>query len=130
MHRPSVQGGIFGICPLNEYLDTEGRFHRRPRFKDEGWIPTAADGSGNVCVLATRSTTRSGHPIYFCDHEQSYDATFVVASGLWQFLRFLLRREMGADYWPYERDRVLAEDPGLADVNDIPQSGRHKIRVQ
>jgi len=37
----------------------------------------------------------------------------VVASGFWQFLRFLFRSELGEQLWPFDEEYVLANDPAL-----------------
>src|SRR5579864_815686 len=92
----------------------------------KGWLPIAGDGSGSYYVIATLSWSPSGHPIYFIDERDYTSPNYVVASGLWQFLRFLLRAEMLEPddydtYWPYNRERVLTEDPALEQVNSIPK---------
>lgn len=103
----------------------ESEYEHYPEWKDKGWIAIAGDGCGDTYVLDTQNTAGATHPIYFIDHETyEGEADYVVASGLWPFLRFLLLNDLrGQDafhdggkhesYWPFNAERVLAEDPAL-----------------
>lgn len=91
----------------------------------EGWIKVADDGFGDPYVLDTSTKIGDTHPIYFIDHETyEGDVDYVVASGLWTFLRFLLTDDLESQeaiergvsrdkFWPFDAARVLAEDPAL-----------------
>ena len=61
------------------------------------------------------------HPVCFWDHETDDPLVpgYVVASDLWHFVRFLLRSELGERSWPFDREKVLAEDPAIAKVTGI-----------
>ena len=48
-------------------------------------------------------------------------ATCVCGSDLWHFLRFYLREALGEEGWPWDRDKVLADDPALADYTKVPR---------
>ena len=56
----------------------------------------------------------------FLDHEISLkEPAYIVASNLWQFLRFLLQAELDrlqnrASGWPFDEASVLKADPELA----------------
>jgi hypothetical protein len=128
--------GPSGIYPLDTGDGSEGivgEYQFYPGWRKRGWIPIAGDGCGDTYLLDT--TTVMGydpaqltlpaleplaagtHPIYFKDHETDPDAPpeYVVASGLWTFLRFWLLAEHGDRAWPFDRERVLEDDPALAD---------------
>ena len=82
------------------------------------------DCNGSYFVLATRPEDGPGHPVFFLDHERQWDEdqsspTYVCASGLWHFLRFYLREDLGEESWPFDRDKVLAADPALADYTKV-----------
>jgi cell wall assembly regulator SMI1 len=113
------RAGIFGIRPTDGRLDIETELERVPQWVEKGWIPLAEDGCGDYYVLDTRSTVNGTRPVYFLDHEISRtEPDYIVASGLWPFLRFFLIDDEIDDvdekYWPFDRERVLAEDPTLA----------------
>jgi hypothetical protein len=95
-----------------------------PSWKDKGWIPVAGDGCGNYYVLATRGSgvETAKRPIYFVDTSMDREKpAYVVASDLWHFLRFILRDELGRDYWPFKKYRVLEEDPDLEEAPGAPK---------
>ena len=81
----------------------------------KGWIPLCDDGCGNFYVLDTHGAVEGKYPVYFIDHEKSYEEPcYIVASGVWSFVRFVLMEEMGRSFWPFKRDRVLKADPAIA----------------
>lgn len=87
-----------------------------PVWIDKRWIPIATDGFGNYYVLATRPEDGPGNPVFFVDcvaDPSGATPTYVVASDLWHFLRFYLRAGAGETWWPFDRARVLADDPAL-----------------
>lgn len=115
-------GGMYGIRPQREHLDLEGVYQHHPEWQRLNWIPVAGDGCGNEYVLTVTPESGPLRPVYFFEHEQSDPRRFeyVVASGLWQFLRFLLREEMGGRGWPFDRDFVLKADPDLTACSTLP----------
>jgi hypothetical protein len=77
-------------------------------------LPIAGDGCGNLYVLALKDPVDGSHPVLFMDvSEDDSRPAYVVASCIWRFVRFLLRREQGFSYWPFEKNRVLEEDPEI-----------------
>ena len=111
-NAPLIAQGIYGIPPTRKPLCIE--YNLKPEYVALGWLPIAGDGCGDDYVLDTTCTVGSTHPIYFVDHECGYDtAQYVVASGLWAFLRFLLQEELDEEYWPFDKEQVLARDPAL-----------------
>ena len=128
-------GGIFS---LTEIISS---YSNIPKWLENGWIPMASDGCGDYYVLDTRGkiSTTSTHPIYFIDQKDYNRADYIVASGLWKFLRFLLEDEILSSenpidpstdpwdddlqtwinpnskvYWPFNKNKVLEFDPDLA----------------
>jgi hypothetical protein len=116
-------GGIFGVKPLRTDQDMEGVYEYLPEFKRNQWLPIATDGCGDYYVLALASEPEPLRPVYFIDPYQvgGYSRpTYVVASELWLFFRFLFRKELGQRGWPFDSQSVLLSDPGLAQVRGAP----------
>lgn len=111
-------GGVYGIRTGRDFPDTEAVYGSVPEFRERGWIPVSGDGCGCYYVLVTRSAD-AVRPVYFIDPYQDggYGVpTYAVASGLWRFLWFLFRSELGDRSWPFDRAAVLVADPELAGV--------------
>jgi hypothetical protein len=112
-------GGLLGINPDPPWLDIGVLYRLIPQWLDNRWIPVADDGCGNYYVLDAGGPTSESHPVYFIDHERGYDApAYRVASGLWQFLWFLLTSELerGSGIrpkWPFDHHYVLEHDPEI-----------------
>lgn len=110
-------GGIFGVSSSNSDLDMDVVLGIYPEWKDEGWLPIAGDGCGNYYVLASKPERGGRYPVYFIDTMRDTRAlTYVVASGLWQFLWFLLNKEITPSKWPFDEKEVVATDPAIVDV--------------
>ena len=112
-------GPNIGPGGINGLRGFEQDFKVHFGFKSRRWLPLGTDGCGNDYVLALDSENLPRRPVYFIDPYASngYDRpTYAVASGFWQFLRFLLRREMGERRWPFDAAYVLQVDPDLASI--------------
>lgn len=124
-----IATGLYGIQKGrdNQSLIIESEFESFALWKKKGWIPLAGDGCGDYYILATRSKVLDTHPVFFIDHERSYyQPQYVVASGVWTFLKMLFKEEVqheshrdDDDYdhdfpWPFDEEWVLKEDPALA----------------
>jgi hypothetical protein len=118
-------GGIYGVAPAPENLRIETHLDEHPIWKEKGWLPIAGDGTGNYYVLDTKTSRAATNPIYFLDHERDLDhPTYIVASDLWKFLLFLLKREIEWERtrtatWPFNKSQVLADDPALNEYQGI-----------
>lgn len=116
--------GVLGICTPDPFDDIEHYYEDASRvaWRDRGWIPIAGDGFGNFYVVSTKARDGRGNPVLFidCGRDPSTPA-YVVASGVWQFLRFYFRKDLGQKGWPFNRDMVLLEDPALRDYVTVPR---------
>jgi hypothetical protein len=108
-------GGVFGIRPNWDFVDITSRLADYPGWLERGWLPVAGDGCGNFYVLETTGPLAGF--VGFVDTISDPDGfAYVAASGLWQFMCFLLEAERD-DYrsaWPFDRKYVLTQDPNLA----------------
>ena len=106
-------GGIYGLDAFKR------TFAIQPGFKARHWLPLGTDGCGDYYVLALNSEDPPLRPVYFIDPHASngYDRpTYAVASGFWQFLKFLFQGELSEKRWPFDAAHVLELDPELANV--------------
>jgi hypothetical protein len=82
------------------------------QYPQQGWLPVAGDGCGNLYVLVARGYLVGS--VGFIETMVDPDRIdYLVASDLWRFLRFLFLRETGDRRWPFDRTTVLAADPNL-----------------
>ncbi len=110
-----ARGGIYGIRADCQSLDIESHLATLPIWCGNNFVPVAGDGCGSNYVL-TVSPTKGLNPVYFIDHEDEgmpEEPSYAVASNLWQFIRFLLREELGDTGWPFDSHKMLKQDPEL-----------------
>ncbi len=108
-------GGVSGIRTRDPHDDARRMFERFPNWMEKGWIRVGSDGCGNYYVLATRPEDGPGTPVFFIDNHRDRDAPcYVVASGLFPFLRSYFRSDLGERGWPCDPKHVLADDPALS----------------
>ena len=74
-----------------------------------GGCPSRVMDAAASTSSALRAHARAGRPVLFLDHESSreelYDTpTYVVASGLWPFLRLLLMDDLEMLDWEWPFD--------------------------
>jgi cell wall assembly regulator SMI1 len=105
-------GGVFGARPDRADHDIAQVLARFPHWRGNGWIPVAGDGSGDYYVLLTNGEIE-GH-VAFIDQADYDQIDYVVASDLWQFLRFLFLSDAGDRRWPFDQEAVIEADPALA----------------
>jgi len=98
-----------------------------PAWRQKNWFPIAGDGCGDVYVLMgnIKLLSTGTHPIGFLDQSDFSEPEYVVASGVWRFLHFLLQNQMLSDagkdrYWPFDEKTVLAIDPDLVQCKEVP----------
>jgi len=108
-------------------LDLTRAMERHPTWSEKGWLPVGSDGCGNYYLLQTVAGEREKRPVFFVDHEVDlYTPAYLVASGLWEFVVFVLLYELRPErgqpfFWPFSRAEVLAIDPRLEDsAGDLP----------
>jgi cell wall assembly regulator SMI1 len=107
-------GGVFGARPDDPHLDIGHRLAPHPEWLDLGWLPVAGDGNGDDYVLATTGQLTGW--VGFVDQADTERIDYVVATDLWRFMRFLLRRDAGQRGWPFDRTLVAGQDPGMDQV--------------
>lgn len=113
-------GGFYGLEPEKPWLDLEKLLDTHPlavqtRWRERGWVPVAGDGTGNEYVLLPRG---DDGPVGFFEMTRSAEApAYVVSSNLDRFLIGLLERELGGKWWPFDAERMLAFDAGLAEID-------------
>jgi hypothetical protein len=116
-----TDGPVIGPGGINGLKGFQEDYEIHPVFKEKLWLPLGTDGCGNYYVLALDSSDKPLQPVYFIDCIKGYDEpNHVVASGFWQFLRFLFQDELGDRRWPFQPEHVLGQDPDLARVKCAP----------
>ena len=113
-------GGVTGIATKRNSQDVDFLLRLHPDWHKQGWVPLAGDGSGNYYVVATKGEFGPGEPVLFIDNmiEENVPA-FVVASDSWQFLWFMLKKELGQSKWPFDRAEVVSEDPAILTFSSV-----------
>ncbi len=115
-------GGMFGVNPTDADYDLETAYARNPHWKSNGWLPIADDGFGNAYFLVMPGRYKGGEPVIFVE-SICYESTvpvYIAASGLWRFLRFFFRKELGLSAWPFDEQAVVLEDPEILNYPEIP----------
>ena len=105
--------GVFGIARRSSGWGIEQYYRSRPQWEGKGWIPIATDSCGDLYAIDVSNEIDGLHPIYFFDQADENHPDYLVASCLWTFLYFLLEKAGGKDYWPFEKEQVLAIDPPM-----------------
>jgi hypothetical protein len=123
-NAPYFGGDIFlGVKPAPRFRLIESVYEYYPDWEDYEWIPISQDGCGNYYVLDVSESVTDTHPVYFIDHEQGGDVPcYIAASGLWEFVRFVLERDLTkARRFPFDKEYVLEKDPALKlYAGDVP----------
>lgn len=110
-------GGLFGVRPALDFLDIERLYEAHPVWRERGWVPVAGDGCGNHYVAVPRG---GQWPVVFIDTMETPERpVFVVASGVWKFVRALLEKELGPTGWPFDEAEVTSSDPFITRFADL-----------
>jgi cell wall assembly regulator SMI1 len=116
-----VDGNFLGINRNDEpYLEIIEGYAYKQFWKEKGWIPIGEDGCGDFYVLDTKNRIKEFHPVYFVDQADYFTPDYVVASSLLSFLKFkitdsiLYFQHVLEYFWPFDKEKVLAEDPDIA----------------
>ena len=110
------QGGIYGHCPNDKFIDILAHYELYPEWKKAGWIPIASDGCGNYYLIDQFDESVSNNPILFVEPFSTQGfAGYAVGSGLWIFLKMMLTRELLQVYgtWPFSKEYMLQNDPDI-----------------
>ena len=136
---PVGSRGLDGISPTRRYRkrpkyrypDVESVYSYLPEFQDAGWLPIGTDGCGSYYVIPLQGDFGPGFPVVFHDHENEYNPTYIVASGLEQFVKFLIEEEVmnatlpwgESNYpgwgWPFDKEAVLKRDPAILNFTGV-----------
>ena len=108
-------GGLYGVRYDTDVPDIATAVTWFPRWRERGWLPVAGDGSGDHYVYIANGEL-AGY-IGFVDQADVDVIAYIVATNLWTFLWFLLRRDNGEDRrWPFDRNHVTGHDPAMATI--------------
>lgn len=108
-------GGLYGTETAKEFLDVEWVLGQYPGWMNSAWLPIAGDGTGNHYIIDVSRSHIDRDAVFFVDVSDDSDAlAFIVASNLTQFLKGLLRRELGDRRWPFNASYMLNIDPDIA----------------
>ncbi len=107
--------GVVGVDPAAPWGSVEGLWDAVPEWRANGWVPVASDGGGAYYLALPRDDGVASWVGVAVPVDLDRIA-YVVASDVLRFVRFLVEDELadGESPWPFERDYVLARDPGLA----------------
>ena len=124
---PVNPGGLYSLGPVGNPSSVEWFFKEYPDWKTRGWIPLADDGCGDIYIAVTSYAIGSNgsHPVCFLDQADFDKPAYSVASGIWQFIYFLLENETLWNqgmccYWPFDREQVVRRDPELLECGIAP----------
>ena len=104
-------GGLYGVDPYDDFLSVRSVYELYPQWTAARWVPIAGDGTGCQYVADLNDGVVGFVDTSLDDSEISW----VAASGVPEFLRFLLQSELGEKRWPFRSEYVLAMDPKLAE---------------
>jgi hypothetical protein len=109
------RGGAFGVSPQpHEGLDMEAVYASWSDWAMKAWIPLGNDETGDYYMAGTAKSAEPEGVVFFLDTHQSFEEPwFVVASDVWHFMKGYLSDERGEDWWPFDRDAVVASDPEI-----------------
>ncbi len=102
-----------------------------PEFRESGWLPIGDDGCGSYYIIPLRGDFGQGFPVVFLDHEDEYNPTYIVASDLEHFVKFLIEervknappppgelRFLSLD-WPFVKEKVVRKDPAILNFTGV-----------
>ena len=126
------EGRLLGIA-TDPQVDIARTYEVYDQWPAMGWLPVADDGCGNYYVAATKA---EGAPVYFIETIADENSPeYAVGSDIWHFLRSMLQRciverdlpfdqmesNEPAAKWPFDRHKVLTDDPALQNVAGAPK---------
>jgi hypothetical protein len=119
-NAPYIDSQVLLGVSDEEHRDIESTYMLFPSWKERGWIPIGADGSGNYYVVPTKEEFGEGHPVLFVEAVIDPDIpAYIVASDVAHFVLFLIERELKMSKWPFDRDDLLARDPNIRNYRGV-----------
>jgi len=98
-------------------LDVEGYLDTYPLWPDKKWLPVAGDGCGNTYVLIADPSDPLYLSVCFIDSAEPDMISYIVASGIWYFIQFLIEKEKGEElHWPFDKEYVSSIDPDMLEL--------------
>ncbi|MFI9005876.1 hypothetical protein ACIGNX_01420 [Actinosynnema sp. NPDC053489] len=111
--------GVYGIGVASSDLDILWNLDQNPQWLENRWVPVAGDGLGDQCLVVCGDSHLPGGAIIFIDvAEDPNAASYLVASNLLRFLRFLFEKELGVKGWPFDEGFVISADPEIGEMGD------------
>ena len=113
-------------------MDVESIYSVFPEFLEPGWLPVGTDGCGSYYIVPLREDFGPGFPAVFHDHAGLYEPTYIVASDLEHFIKFLIEAEVSHaasksyrvwdddDAWPFNKEEVVRKDPAILNFTGVP----------
>ena len=112
--------GILGAGPPDPRLEIESTLVLHENWTWLGWIPIAGDACGDYYMVGTARSREPEDVVFFVDCHEDFDKPwYVVGSDIWHFLVGYLSDELWEDWWPFDRDRMLAFDPAIAQHESV-----------
>jgi cell wall assembly regulator SMI1 len=116
-----VWGGMARIGEIDDNHSLAWYWDIYPAWKQKGYLPIAADGFGNTYVLCVSEAYNGWRPILFIESiEDEVMPAYVAASDLWHFLKGKFRSELGEEWWPFDEKAMLAFDPNIVQIPEVP----------
>lgn len=100
-----------------------------PKFRDSGWLPIGTDGCGSYYIIPLRGDFGPGFPVVSHDHADEYNPSYIMASDLEHFVKFLAEIEVtsyltapdtGLYPWPFDKEEVIRMDPAILNFTGVP----------
>ncbi len=97
-------------------------------FQESGWLPMGTDGCGSYYIVPLNGDFGPCKPVVFHAHDNDYNPTYIMASDLENFIRFLVEDKVtsaasaldGGSYrWPLDKEDVLRRDPAILEFFEV-----------
>ncbi len=109
--------------------DVEFIYSFLPEFLESGWLPIGSDGCCSHYIVPLREDFGPGFPAVFHDHAGLYEPTYIVASDLEQFVKFLIKDKVMNAALPFGESNYPAWDR-IAAVQTTSIRSNHTVLNQ